>query len=88
MVRIYHVLYNSYRMGGGIFNLQCGKFNILKQLIMVQNIIVHIIIFSALIFTIITFYRKLTVKKTRKCDGCAGCSLKYAGNRKTEQRGC
>lgn len=43
---------------------------------MIQSIIVYIILFLVIIYSIFTVYKKLKSKPKSACEDCAGCSLK------------
>lgn len=43
---------------------------------MVQEIIVYIILTGTLAYVIYKFINKIRMRKTSRCDGCEGCSLK------------
>jgi hypothetical protein len=49
---------------------------------MIQNIIVLIIVSSALAYSLFSIYKSLVLKKGSKCDGCAGCGLKEVAKHK------
>jgi len=42
-----------------------------------QNIIVYIIIASAVVYSIFAVVKSLTSKKKSSCDGCTGCDVKH-----------
>ena len=43
---------------------------------MAQEIIVYIILAGTLAYVIFKVINKISMKKTSRCDGCEGCSLK------------
>jgi hypothetical protein len=43
---------------------------------MIQNIIVILILISAVLYGLYIFRKNAMVQKISKCDGCAGCDLK------------
>jgi len=49
---------------------------------MLQNIIVLIIILSALTYVLLSLYHNLTIKKSNKCNGCCSYGSKNTGSSK------
>ncbi len=52
---------------------------------MLQNILVYIIILSAVGYTVFSVVRSIRKKDKSPCDGCKGCDLKSEVNRQKEK---